>query len=130
MGKIIFNKEEIKNILKMFESSDKDNHIIAFKALQNIDINKSIGELLFIYKYSNTHQIDWEKECSNVYKRLNNIINLEKSLTGSETLLLMRKHNASKDCIELFLEYFLKNIQEFVSDMGYTDIQIQIKIKE
>ena len=43
---MIFDKEETRNILNMLRSPDKENHIIAFETLKNVDFNEYIGELI------------------------------------------------------------------------------------
>ena len=52
MAKMIFDKEETRNLLNMLQSSDEENHIVAFQALKNVDVDKYIGELLVMYKFS------------------------------------------------------------------------------
>jgi hypothetical protein len=32
MGKLIFDKEETRNLLNMLKSSDKENHVVALQA--------------------------------------------------------------------------------------------------
>ena len=127
MGKLKFSKEEIKNLHKMLISSDEENHTIALSGLQGIDIESSMGELILLYKYGNAHPIMWETHCPKVWKVLNPI--MENFKTGSQTLSAMTENGASKQSVELFLEFFMKDITYFLNDMGYPMEKFELNIK-
>ncbi len=46
---MILNKQEIKNILDMLLSEDKENAIIAFSCIDNYANKKHLGELLVLF---------------------------------------------------------------------------------
>ena len=49
-----FSKTEIKNILNMLLSQDKENSIIAFSCINNFSTKKHLGELLVLYQFGRT----------------------------------------------------------------------------
>ena len=40
---MIFDKEETKNLLKMLQSTDEENSVVAFQALEGVDVKKYSG---------------------------------------------------------------------------------------
>ena len=52
--------------------------------------------------------------------------------SGSQTLTIMTENNCSKESIELFLEFFMNDINGFLNDMGYPmdKFSLDIKLKE
>ena len=130
MEKLKFSKEEIKNLHKMLTSSDEENHTIALAGLQGVDIKSSMGELILLYKYGNAHPSSWQKNCPTVHKKMDDLIGEFKS--GSQILSLMVENKASKDSIELFLEFFIGDVTGFLKDMGYPmdKLELNIKLKE
>lgn len=130
MEKLKFSKEEVKNLHKMLVSSDEENHTMALSGLQGVDIKSSIGELILLYKYGKAHPDAWSNNCPLVFKELSQIMGDYKS--GSQTLMAMTDNKASKESIELFLEFFMSDIKDFLKDMGYPmdKFILNIKLKE
>ena len=58
---MIFNKEEIKNILNMLLSEDTENAVIAFSCIDNYASKKHLGELLVLYQFGRTAAEEWKK---------------------------------------------------------------------
>jgi len=131
MGKMIFDKEETKNLLNMLQSSDSENHIVAFKALQNVDIYRYIGELLVMYKYSGVDKSNWLEAGKEIHSKLISIAG-EGSLTSPKTLSLITAHKGSKTSIELFMEYFIRDMTKMLEQIGYPmdNFEINIKLKD
>ena len=130
MGKMIFDKEETKNLLNMLQSSDKENHIVAFQALQNVDIDKYIGELLVMYKFSSVQRSDWSEAGKKIHSKLVSIVE-ESNLSSPRTLSLITANKGSKTSIELFMEFFTKDMIKILEQIGYPtkcfNINIQLK---
>jgi len=131
MGKMIFDKEETRNLLNMLQSSDSENHIVAFKALQNVDIEKYIGELLVMYKFSGVSKSDWSEAGKKIHSKLVSITG-EGNLTSPKTLSLITAHKGSKTSIELFMEYFIRDMTKMLEQIGYPmdSFEINIKLKD
>jgi hypothetical protein len=124
---MIFNKEETKNLINMLKSSDADNHIIAFETLKNVKFEDYVGEILVMYKYS-SHDIKyWEKNCLPIYKKLVKILP-DKPLTSPATLSLITANKGSKTSIELFMEYFVRDMTKMLEQIGYPTDSFEINI--
>ena len=126
-----FNKEETKNLITMLQSEDSENHTIAFESLKNVKFDDYVGEILVMYKYS-AHKIEyWQEHCLPVYKKLIKIIP-DRTLSSPATLSLITENKGSKTSVELFMEYFVKDMTKMLEQIGYpTDsFEVNIKIKE
>ena len=131
MKKLIFDKEETRNLMNMLQSEDSDNHVIAFESLKNVDFKKYIGEILVMYKYSGRGSGDWQELCLPVYNKLVKIIP-EKALTSPATLSLITKEKGSSSSVELFMECFIRDMTRMLSSIGYPteNFEINIKLKD
>ena len=131
MEKMIFDKEETRNLMSMLQSEDKENHVIAFKSLSNVDFNKYVGELLVIYKFAHKDANAW-KDAGTVGEKLLKLVDTDKALTSPRTLSLITANKGSKASIELFMESFVRDMTRMLESIGYpTDkIEIDIKLKE
>lgn len=127
MEKMIFDKEETRNLLNMLKSTDKENHVVALQALQNVDIDKYIGELLVMYKYSGIPKSNWSEAGKKVYDKLKKITG-EGNLTSPRTLSLITEHKGSKTSIELFMEYFVRDMTSMLEQIGYPTSSFEINI--
>jgi hypothetical protein len=131
MEKLIFDKEETRNLMSMLQSEDTENHVIAFKSLSNVDFNKYVGELLVLYKFANKDSKAWE-DAGTVGKKFLKLVDTDKALTSPRTLSLITANKGSKASIELFMESFVRDMTRMLESIGYpTDkIEIDIKLKE
>lgn len=132
---MILNKQEIKNILSMLLSEDKENAIIAFSCLNNYASKKYLGELLVLYQFGRTPAEEWEKECKKVFKLLKNVLKLDSKdyrLPSSTVFSALTSNKCSKESIELYLELFTNQLSNNLYNMGYpTDkLEISVKIKD
>ena len=132
---MILNKQEIKNILSMLLSEDKENAIIAFSCLNNYAHKKHLGELLVLYQFGRTSAEEWEKECKKVFKLLKNVLKLDSKdyrLPSSTVFSALTSNKCSKESIELYLELFTNQLSNNLYNMGYpTDkLEINVKIKD
>lgn len=128
---MIFDKEETRNILNMLKSPDTENHTIAFETLKNVDFNEYLGELIVIYKYSGFELKYWQEHCLAAYKVLIDIVP-DHQLTSPKTLSLIKGKNGSNTSVEVFMEYFIKDMTKMLESIGYpTDaFEVNIKLKE
>jgi hypothetical protein len=131
MSKLKFDKEQTRNMLNMMQSLDQENHVIAFEALKNADFDNYFGELIVLYKFSKLGLSVWEKNCKKAYKVISKHIEKD-NLTSAKCLGIMTNNNASKESIELFMEYFVRDMTGFLAQMGYPTekFEIDIKLKE
>ena len=130
-----FNKEEIRNILNMLLSQDKENSIIALSCLNNFSKKEHLGELLVLYQFSRTPAEIWEANCTKGFKYIKSVLLFKISnyrLPSSTVFDALVNNNCSKESVELYLELFTNDFSNHLYAMGYpTDkLDIQIKIKE
>jgi len=134
---MILTKEEVKNLIGMLKSPDKDNRLVAFKIIEDLDLKKHVGEIMVMYKYGEYNLSSWEKDCKPAHEFIVKSIekfngDWEYKLSSGEILSLMTTNKSSKQSIELFLEYFIRDITWMLDAMGYpTDkFELDIKLKE
>ena len=130
-----FNKEEIKNILNMLLSEDKENAVIAFSCIDNYASKKHLGELLVLYQFGKTTAEEWKKECKKGFKLIKNVLKLESTdyrLPSSTLFSGLMANKCSEESIELYLELFTNQLSNNLYNMGYpTDkLEINVKIKK
>jgi len=128
MAKMIFNKEETKNLIMMLKSEDADNHIIAFETLKNVDFKKYTGELLVLYKFGGHTMENWMLNCKKIATKLLDI-KPETPLSSPKTLSLITKNKGSKASVELFMEFFIRDMTRMLESIGYPTDQFEIHIK-
>jgi len=128
MEKSAFNKEETRNLLNMLQSSDEENHIIAFEALKNADLSNYFGELMVLYKFSKLGADTWTTNCKKAYSLIQEHITT-KTLTSANCLGIMTNARSTKESIELFMEYFVRDMTGFLGQMGYPTEKFEIEIK-
>jgi len=132
---MILNKQEIKNILNMLLSEDKENAVIAFSCLNNYAHKKHLGDLLVLYQFGRTSAEEWEKECKKVFKLIKNVLKLNSTnyrFPSSTVFSALINNKCSEESIELYLELFTNQLSNNLYNMGYpTDkLEINVKIKD
>jgi hypothetical protein len=129
---MILNKQEIKNILDMLLSEDKENAIIAFSCLHNYASKKHLGELLVLYQFGKTTAEVWEKECKKGFKIIKNVLKLDSKdyrLPSSTVFSALIDNKCSKESIELYLEFFTNQFSNHLYNMGYPTDKFEITVK-
>jgi hypothetical protein len=119
MAKMIFDKEQTKNLLKMLRSKDEENQVTALLALNNADLAKSLGELIVLYKFGKPGAVYWSNEAPKAWKKLNEIIGENTNLTSGTCLSIMTKNKTSKASIELYFECLVEDMKNFMEQVGY-----------
>jgi DNA-directed RNA polymerase subunit F len=128
MAKMIFDKEETRNLLMMLQSEDADNHLIAFESLKNVDFKKYTGEILVLYKFGGHTLENWMINCKKIATKLLDI-KPETPLSSPKTLSLITKHKGSKASVELFMEFFIRDMSRMLESIGYPTDKFEINIK-
>ena len=131
---MIFDKEETKNLLGMLQSTDAENSVVAFQALEGVDVKKYSGELIVLYKFGKRNMIIWEKQAPKCHKQLAKLIDPFSKESGGllstgTCLSAMTANNASNQSIELFMELFTDSMIGFLGQMGYPADKFEINIK-
>lgn len=116
-----FKKNELKNILEMLRSDDKENAYIAFEAIKQSDVN-DIPAILTLWKFGNHGKSEWLEYANNYYislmKAVEDTILLDDLLPG-ECIFYMNSKNADPEIVELFIEYYIKNVIAFAKQLNY-----------
>jgi hypothetical protein len=129
---MILNKQEIKNILNMLLSEDKENAVIAFSCLNNYAHKKHLGDLLVLYQFGRTSAEEWEKECKKVFKLIKNVLKLNSTdyrLPSSKVFSALIDNKCSEESIELYLELFTNQLSNNLYNMGYPTDKLEINVK-
>ena len=131
---MIFDKEETKNLLNMLRSTDVENATIAFQALEGVNKEKYLGELIVLYKFGKKTMVHWEKEAPKCHSYLKDVLNQFSKQEGSELstgtcLSAMTSNNASNQAIDLFMELFTDSMIGFLGQMGYPADKFEINVK-
>ena len=125
------SKAELNNLISMFSSSDAENHVIAFQAIENSGL--TVPELIVLYKYSKKDPIAWGKQAPRSYKLLIPVLSEQiGSLSSARVLGLLTTYKADKLLVELFIENFVRDLTSMLGQIGYdmNQISIDVKIKD
>jgi len=125
---MIFDKDETRNLIMMLQSDDADNHTIAFQSLKNVDFDKYIGELLVLFKFGGHTMENWMINCKKIATKLLDI-KPETLSSSSKILSLITKHKGSTASVELFMEFFIRDMTRMLESIGYPADKFEINIK-
>ena len=122
-----FKKNELKNILEMLRSDDKENAYIAFEAIKQSDVN-DIPALLTLWKFGNHGKSEWLQYANSHYislmKAVEDTILLDDLLPG-ECIFYMDAKKEDPEIIEVFIEYYIKTVIAFAKQLNY---KLQVKL--
>ena len=129
MKKMIFDKDETRNLIMMLQSEDADNHTIAYESLKNVDFDKYVGELLVLLKFGGHALADWNVGCKKISSKLEKLISNQTPLSSPKTLALITQNKGSKASVELFMEFFIRDMSRILESIGYPTDKFEINIK-
>lgn len=124
-------RDELKNLINMFQSSDAENHVVAFHAIDNSTLDEN--ELVLLYKFSGQPISRWKKEVQRTAERIIEVIGDEAiALSSARVLGIITKNKADKHVIETFLEFFIRDLTSMLGSIGYPmdRVDINVKIKD
>jgi len=119
------------NVLKMINSVDTENRVVALTALDNVDFNKSLSYLLLFKKQGNASGAEWAEHAPKVTGMLKGIgINTDSVLTFKQILEIMVKRKVPVEDIQFYLNRFGDHLFNSIKNLGYNFIDtLEIKIK-
>ena len=121
-------RDELKNLINMFQSSDSENHIIALHAIDNSKLDDN--ELVLLYKFSGLPFAQWKKDIPTTAQRIADVIGDEAiSLSSARVLGIITKNKAEKHVIETFLEFFIRDLTSMLGSIGYPMDKVDINVK-
>jgi hypothetical protein len=138
MAKVVLSSEEVLNLKNMLISTDKENQQIAFLAMENCDIKKSLPALYLLVKFGNVAVTDMKKACPKVIKKLIDTAYLKVSgetyelpSMGSMYHVLIQQ-KAPVDIMTCFLNFHSEYLLDTMKAWGYPvdKLNIQLTLKE
>jgi len=129
-----FTKDEIKNIIKLLKSDDKENQILAFSIMSQFTEKKNIGDLLIIYQFSKTNILDYKAKCKKCFNILCKILKIDKKqniyyrLPSHKIFNILEENKCEENSIKLYLELLSYELSEHLHAMGYSTKSININI--
>ena len=121
-------RDELKNLINMFQSSDYENHVVAFHAIENSTLDNN--ELVLLYKFSGQPFIKWKKEIPMTAERIIDVIGDEAiALSSARVLGIITNNKAAKHVIETFLEFFIRDLTSMLGSIGYPMDKVDINVK-
>jgi hypothetical protein len=121
-------RDELKNLINMFQSSDAENHIVAFHAIENSTLDNN--ELVLLYKFSGQPFAQWKKEIPMTAQRIADVIGDEAiALSSARVLGIITNNKAAKHVIETFLEFFIRDLTSMLGSIGYPMDKVDINVK-
>jgi len=121
-------RDELKNLINMFQSSDAENHVIALHAIDNSVL--SDDEIVLLYKFSGLPFSTWKIAVPTTAEKINNVIGDEAiALSSARVLGVITKNKADKHVIETFLEFFIRDLTSMLGSIGYPMDKVDINVK-
>jgi hypothetical protein len=121
-------RDELKNLINMFQSSDAENHVVAFHAIENSPLDNN--ELVLLYKFSGQAFTQWKKEVPKTAQRIADVIGDEAiALSSARVLGIITNNKADKHVIETFLEFFIRDLTSMLGSIGYPMDKVDINVK-
>ena len=121
-------RDELKNLINMFQSSDAENHVVAFHAIENSKLDNN--ELVLLYKFSGQPFAKWKHEIPKTAQRIADVIGDEAiALSSARVLGIITNNKAAKHVIETFLEFFIRDLTSMLGSIGYPMDKVDINVK-
>jgi hypothetical protein len=110
------------NILKMMQSSDKDNLTVAAETIRHIDVVKNLPYLLIMYKEANTEcrQTAFMETVLNQLVLICKHVDFETVVTYNALYNEIVYHNVSDEAMEYFLDKFSVSIKRNMMEWGFS----------
>ncbi len=110
------------NILKMMQSSDRDNLTIATETIRHIDVVQNLPYLLIMYKEANTEcrQTVFMETIVNQLTLICRHIDFNSNVTYTSLYNEIVYHNVSGEAIDYFLDKFSVSIKRNMMEWGFS----------
>lgn len=124
--------EEItyESLMRIINSDDKENVIVALKCLENLDFSEYMHIILLVIRDANINMDVWKNETPKLYKKLKKRIDISKNILTYEIIFnLLKDNDATNEQVSCIVKSLSKTILEQLQKYGYSyikDIQITI----
>jgi len=121
--------EKTKNTIQMLQSEDKENHVVAFGILENLDMEANIASILYCIKYYRGSAKVLEENAPEIYKYL------MKKWDGIEITLKMvfdaiTEMKPDIGQLQVYFNIMEDSLMEQCKTAGYTEVSsIKITVK-
>lgn len=124
-------KEQLQNLIKMLQSPDKENRILAYGVLESEPRDNMIA--LLCYKFGIGDETEWSAEAPNVYNHLEDFQSLRTGTDGNffaKAFFLWTRPTTPRMITEVFLEEYGNYLTRLCgSDSPVTSINITVNFK-
>lgn len=132
-------KLDYKNLIRMLNSPDEENAIVALECLNNVDFKENMVLIMCLYKNCRHSEKFWIENANAIYNKLKDISMIEdsssyrhqaKAMTNRRILEKAKEHDASNEQIKVFAECVTEELLIGLEQYGYDFIEsINITIK-
>lgn len=123
-NQLTLTPEVCDNILKMIQSSDKDNLTVAVETLRYIDVHENLPYLLIMYKES-SKELRSALFMETIFDKMKNNchhIPFDDSSIVTYNMIYteLKAHTVPKEALEYFLEKFAASIKKNMVEWGFS----------
>lgn len=120
MEKVVLNRESVKSIYEMYNSPDKENHVVANEILNNCDIDASEGWLIIFYGMSLKSDDYWLENMPNVFVRACKLgIQSDHKLSAAQLVNALIVAKVEPEIMDYYLEIHVEDLKRAMSNWGY-----------
>ena len=120
MEKVVLNRESVESIYEMYNSPDKENHVVANEILNNCDIDASEGWLIIFYGMSLKNDQYWLENMPNVFVRVRELgIQSEHKLSAAQLVNALIVAKVEPEIMDYYLEIHVEDLKRAMSNWGY-----------
>lgn len=122
-------KLNLESIVKMLESKDEGDVVVALAAMDNLDFKTNAISIALAYKNRNHDRSLWKKHAPNIIKILE-ANKIDNNITYHEIYNLILDIKPPADQVELFITAFNKHTLDSLKNYGFDFIDtLNITIK-
>ena len=120
MEKVVLNRESVESIYEMYNSPDKENHVVANEILNNCDIDASEGWLIIFYGMSLKTESYWRENIPNAFKKISELgIQSEYKLSAAQIVNTLITAAVEPEIMDYYLKIHVEELKTAMSNWGY-----------
>lgn len=123
-NELVLNSETCDNIIKMLNSSDKENWTVVEQLLAHIDIETNLPYILLLYKESRS-EVRKAIFSTNIISNIRLVCksfseNANQQITYQDIYTEIKSKNVSEESLNFFLEKFSTSLKFAMTNWGYS----------
>ena len=127
--------ERFQNVVKMLESPDNENRILALSILEEQDFVGNLAFILLCKKHGHAGNEMWKENAPITFQKMSEIpgLDIEKQFTYKLILEALTKTKAPIPQIQFYLDEFSRYLLKQIQNLGYyfvEDVEMKLKIKD